>query len=736
MATRFYFENTNFTTFSPQFSGFWAYTSEAGRYNLVDYKSNNPLITGTTIGPTWNGAGLDRQYITEPLSAQTINGTVTGQLMVREYNPGDNVNRLVTCIKAIDGSGNLRGRVLTTGNYSNTTTEFVNNVSHRNKIIATNTSLTSVAIQSGDRLVIELGYTEAAGATPEASALWGSLTSLADLPADETQTTLGIPFIEFSIDVVRLKARTQNGLAKIVAQKRQEQTGLAAIINLRSNSQTGLARIFNTLRNGQTGIARILNTSQRSQTGVARILLSKNNYQTGIARIFNTLRNGQTGRARILTSSLQYQTGVARIFNTVRFSISGKASIDTDTTTIQNHQTGKARIFNTIRNYQTGVARIFNTLRNGQTGVARILVSKNNYQTGIARIFNTLRKEQTGKGFIVPNLTASVSWIRFEFPAGNSTTNNQTGVARIFKALQNSLNGIARIFKTIQQTQTGRARIVFRYTNTQTGVARIKVTRKESGGWWYWGRDIPGGNYVRANSFQDALEKQQALADEASDIYWTTENPNGAIDLSYIYIQKYYPLFPINHQEYYEIEVYNDEEGVEYHYLFNSVNDIYPRLLDIYGSHWLFAGAFFPVQYGKASIRSPFKAYPIQDINSGTWNTTPLYSKIWEETPVTNDYIICSQNPNNDTCEMLLSPLMSGHYSSLKLNYVYKKQETNFYQINLTVQLFEGAVKKHETILPLISGLWTTGSVSLTAHEIKSITNFSDLRVKFVANRV
>jgi hypothetical protein len=184
---------------SPAFGAGWTYTSEAARRALLPGRAHTEaLANGTQIGPWTPGdLALDRQYVSRPLRAQTINGTVRMQLRVREFADDDNTtSQLRVAVYSNDGTV-LRGELLAIGNYG-PATEYVNSATLRNKTFADGDAVSSLAVLAGDRLVVEVGHTDAAGATPEAQASWGAPHGTVDLPINETGTTAQCPWIEFS----------------------------------------------------------------------------------------------------------------------------------------------------------------------------------------------------------------------------------------------------------------------------------------------------------------------------------------------------------------------------------------------------------------------------------------------------------------------------------------------------------------------------------------------------------
>ena len=199
---RFYLPGTEAAPVSPAFDGAWEYNSEALRRKLRVSKDTSTVSAGTTIGPWTSGEdALDRQYVSERLAAGIVfdtSTTVKMQLMCRELAVADNVGTCKMGIWIVSEDGQtVRATLLAVANYSPTTTERPTTAT--NKIWADGDALTgSYTTVWGDRLVIEMGYTDAAGTTPEASSSFGC--SALDLPINET-ATVGAGWIEFSNDI-------------------------------------------------------------------------------------------------------------------------------------------------------------------------------------------------------------------------------------------------------------------------------------------------------------------------------------------------------------------------------------------------------------------------------------------------------------------------------------------------------------------------------------------------------
>lgn len=203
MARRLYFSLSEAAAVTPAFDGGWEDTDSAISRSLITAKSGGESLgTGPQIAWTAGQDSLARQYVSPPLEgAQTISGTVKCQIAAREFANGDNsTSRLGLRVVSNDGN-TVRGTLLAVANYG-PTTEFISNVSRRNKTFADGDTLTSVNAEDGDRIVVEVGASDAAGTTPEALMGWGAPTGTNDYGENETETTALVPWIEFSADLV------------------------------------------------------------------------------------------------------------------------------------------------------------------------------------------------------------------------------------------------------------------------------------------------------------------------------------------------------------------------------------------------------------------------------------------------------------------------------------------------------------------------------------------------------
>src|SRR3990167_157751 len=206
MVTRLYFPSvTAPPSLSPDIDSVWDAFGEMSRRLMNKVRGSSASAIGTQISWTAaSAAALDRQYIGDPMAAgNTFNGaTLTGQLMVREYATGDNSQYLYCGIRICNSIGTIRTTLVTTATHT-TLAEFINNASHRNAKIFDGDAIPSAATYStanGDRLVVEIGYGDNAGASPEGSGEGGGDGS--DLPLNNTQTPYGNPWVQFSNNIV------------------------------------------------------------------------------------------------------------------------------------------------------------------------------------------------------------------------------------------------------------------------------------------------------------------------------------------------------------------------------------------------------------------------------------------------------------------------------------------------------------------------------------------------------
>lgn len=128
-------------------------------------------------------------------------------------------------------------------------------------------------------------------------------------------------------------------------------------------------------------------------------------------------------------------------------------------------------------------------------------------------------------------------------------------------------------------------------------------------------------------------------------------------------------------------------------------------------------------------------ARPDSDVAVGLWTPTPLYQQIDEVTPSDVDYIESAKNPVSDTCEVGLSDVEDPEVSTGHIvRYRYKKDAAGGNVIDLTVKLMQGAVEIASWTHNDIGDSIVQAEQTLTGPQADSITDYTDLRIQFIAN--
>jgi len=206
VATRLYFNVKSAPVAPSSWSAGWNTTSGTFNYALGDrdVAAGGVDIANGGTGTTSQYRALGR-FVSAPLAAQTISGTVKGQVNARETNATDNYS-LAIGIKVIQSGGSDRGAVLAvtapdaSGNELAITTS--TNRSFRDSAESASISLSSLAVSDGDRIVVEVGFYQQSTSTANAFITLGDTHNVADLAENETTTTSLAAWVEFSQDLL------------------------------------------------------------------------------------------------------------------------------------------------------------------------------------------------------------------------------------------------------------------------------------------------------------------------------------------------------------------------------------------------------------------------------------------------------------------------------------------------------------------------------------------------------
>lgn len=196
------------TALTPAVDAAWEKSTSLVRRLMAVAPGGN---TGNGNGIAGNGSNpndtIREQFITPPLQGdQTIAGTVKGQMMMFEGAAAANAMTQLG-IRVMQSDGSIRGTLLAL--HTQALANELNPTTYRNAKNPTSglspASLTSVAALDGDRLVIEPGVRIHSTNVTNASMRYVAAGGGADLPEDETTTTDGYPWLEFSQDLTFYK---------------------------------------------------------------------------------------------------------------------------------------------------------------------------------------------------------------------------------------------------------------------------------------------------------------------------------------------------------------------------------------------------------------------------------------------------------------------------------------------------------------------------------------------------
>src|SRR3990167_3605012 len=202
MASRFYFPEVAAADVSPGVSAEWEHQETIVRRKLLTAADGSTL---TTTAQNPDGADhiadqdvLHRQYISDPLAAQNISGTVKAQFQCRESHASDNL-KLTIKVFVVDQAGTtIKETLLAITRQGTEPTTSIRNTSFAAAALA------AADVEENDRLVIEVGLgglpTSGGGANaPKGSLRFGCNASSGDLLENETEAgTTFRPWLEFS----------------------------------------------------------------------------------------------------------------------------------------------------------------------------------------------------------------------------------------------------------------------------------------------------------------------------------------------------------------------------------------------------------------------------------------------------------------------------------------------------------------------------------------------------------
>lgn len=202
MATRFYFGVAQTAPIALAVDSSWTRSAVGAITRKLLRKTQLSTVEALTLtGGSFSTTGgasekdVGGQFISEPLNGETISGTVS--IVVKCGESGTTANaQLCVVIRAVSNDGaTIRGTLLTLATVD---TEFATTAATR---IASASALTTTSIQSGDRLVVEIGANFLAGGAGTTANQTFGYNAASDFALTTALTTSLNPWIEFSQDL-------------------------------------------------------------------------------------------------------------------------------------------------------------------------------------------------------------------------------------------------------------------------------------------------------------------------------------------------------------------------------------------------------------------------------------------------------------------------------------------------------------------------------------------------------
>lgn len=182
------------------------------RVEMSPHKAATAMTDKTTAqtATAANSSQGIRQYISPPLAAQVIGvGTWKGTVRALESAANDNVDAVRSSLRFWDVSAGAFGGTALVALANGAVAEF--NTTLRAKRIAAAAATASVTVDDGDRLVLDIGYTNTTIATSAQATLNFGDNSATDLGDNETDVAANNPFIELSVDVIWFRPAPPDG---------------------------------------------------------------------------------------------------------------------------------------------------------------------------------------------------------------------------------------------------------------------------------------------------------------------------------------------------------------------------------------------------------------------------------------------------------------------------------------------------------------------------------------------
>jgi len=195
MATRFYLPSTGAAAVSVTPDAAWDATGSAqSALACVTTRIESAMANGSTVSPFTGENWLARQFVSGPIGAGEISGTIKG--WIRAASTEDSNETTVLGVRVVSGDGaTVRGTLLAVGEYGSLG---ISTGTPSSTDLANAFTLDAVTAQNGDRIVIELGVSEGAGSEPFGAHYVYGDDSGTDLAESGSNTNPHNPWVEFS----------------------------------------------------------------------------------------------------------------------------------------------------------------------------------------------------------------------------------------------------------------------------------------------------------------------------------------------------------------------------------------------------------------------------------------------------------------------------------------------------------------------------------------------------------
>lgn len=210
MSTRMYLPHSTAgaAAVSPTFGAGWHRTADADRIRFGPAKMATAMTSRTVNTSTVELVSfcMARQYVSDPMKAMSLSGSITGQIRALESN--SNLNATIAIRIAIcneDGSNVREVLAVTAADTTTTPPELATTLTNRQlQDSAENTTvpITTTTVNEKDRLILEIGIRESNTTANRSADLSMGDDSGSDLAVDNTTTTANNPWIQFSANIV------------------------------------------------------------------------------------------------------------------------------------------------------------------------------------------------------------------------------------------------------------------------------------------------------------------------------------------------------------------------------------------------------------------------------------------------------------------------------------------------------------------------------------------------------